>query len=29
MADERVKVTETTKEYELSAENLWPAAADD
>ena len=29
MADERVKVTETTKEYELSAENLRPAAADD
>ena len=29
MVDERVKVTETTKEYELSAENLRPAAADD
>ena len=29
MADEMVKVTETTKEYELSAENLVPASPED
>ena len=29
MADEKVKVTETTKEYELSVEDLVPATADD
>jgi hypothetical protein len=29
MADEMVKVIETTKEYEISAENLVPAASGD